>query len=286
MKGKGFLRSIAYGIGCLLLVAGAVYAIRRYVGESYRISTEAMAESLCEGDYIIVNKLPQSPSKRRNQIVLFHSPLQKDSLSRPLFISRIWGIPGDTLLVNPDGYLINGKKVPNSPQALARYFCSSDVQDTVFQQLKRLDIPLRELRKEAFGCTISLTAFEEYRLRSELSATCNSRFIGEQKATYQLIVPKKGQAYRIDAASLVACRAIIERETAGEARIKEDKLFVDGRETTFFYFKHDYYWVLSDNSEEGIDSRHLGFIAADQLIGNAWFCWYSTDQQRRFKWIQ
>ena len=64
-----------YGIGGLALVVSIVYAVRYYVGESYRISTNAMAEALKAGDYIVVTKLPQSPSKQRGQVILFHSPL-------------------------------------------------------------------------------------------------------------------------------------------------------------------------------------------------------------------
>ncbi len=35
------------------------------------------------------------------------------------------------------------------------------------------------------------------------------------------------------------------------------KLFLDGRETDFFFFNQDYYWMLSDNANEAVDSRHL-----------------------------
>ena len=59
MKGKAFLRSLLYGIGSLAVVVGAVYAVRYYVGESYQISTNAMAEALKAGDYIVVNKWPK-----------------------------------------------------------------------------------------------------------------------------------------------------------------------------------------------------------------------------------
>ena len=69
------------------------------------------------------------------------------------------------------------------------------------------------------------------------------------------------------------------------SRVQNGKLFLDGRETSFFFFQQDYFWILADNSQEGIDSRHLGLIPADQVIGHAWFCWFSKDKQRRFKWI-
>ena len=36
-------------------------------------------------------------------------------------------------------------------------------------------------------------------------------------------------------------------------------------------------------TNEAVDSRHLGFIPADHIVGNAWLCWYSPDKQRIFK---
>lgn len=285
MRLKVLLRSFAYGIGSLIVLVGIVYVVRRYLGESYLLSTDAMAEALCKGDRILVDKLPKSPSERRNRIILFHSPLRRDSLLCPLFISRVLGIPGDTIVVKPDGYVINGREIPRAPQTLNRYFIANDAIEAVLQLMRKLAIPERDFSKESFGCTLRLTLFEEYQLRSELPQSVSNHLVGEQIMPYKLVVPRKGQAYRLDPESLVACREIIERETNGKARIESGKLFLEGRETHFFFFHNDYYWVLSDNNEAGVDSRHLGFIPADLLIGNAWFCWYSIDKQRRFKWI-
>ena len=100
---------------------------------------------------------------------------------------------------------------------------------------------------------------------------------------YMLIVPRKDRAYPLDAASLTACKEIIMQETDGKASFRDGKLYLDGRETNFFFFRQDYYWVLSDNTNEAVDSRHLGFIPADHIVGNAWLCWYSPDKQRIFK---
>ena len=285
MKGKALLQSLLYGIGGLILVVGIVYAVRYYVGESYRISTNAMAEALKAGDYIVVNKLPQSPDKQRGQVILFRSPLRRDSLNRPLFLGRVWGIPGDTIVATATGYAINGQEIPHAPQALSRYFITLDAKEALLHQMEQLNIPLRDWQQETFGYTLSLTTFEEYQLRSELPQPVSDHLVCEQTAPYSLIVPRKGRIYPLDAKALICCREIIEQESGGKAQIKEGKLFLDGRETHFFLFQQDYYWVLADNSQEGIDSRHLGFIPADQVIGQAWFCWYSQDKQRRFKWI-
>lgn len=242
-----------------------------------------MKEALHKGDYILVNKLKGKEDHIRNRVVLFTSPLRKDSMNQSLFISRCIGMPGDTILVNNDGYTVNGQQLPRSPHALSTYFVTLTAKEAFMAILRKLDIPQRDIKVEPFGLTLSLTSFEEYQLRDELPKEINRHFIHERTNPYTLIIPRKDRAYQLDAASLTACKEIILAETNGNASFRDGKLYLDGRETHFFFFRQNYYWVLSDNRNEGVDSRHLGFIPEDHLIGNAWIYWYSTDKQRIFK---
>ena len=139
------------------------------------------------------------------------------------------------------------------------------------------------MKEEEFGLSLYLTSFEEYQIREELSEEADIRFIKDRTDSYELIVPQKGRAHRLDAAALTACREAILAEAGEKAVFRNGKLYLDGRETTFFFFNQDYYWMLSDNTNDAVDSRHLGFIPHDHIIGNAWFSWYSPDRQRIFK---
>lgn len=271
------------GLAVAMLLGVIVVGIRHFCIQSYRISTDSMVEALHQGDYILVNKLPVKGNPGRNRIVLFTSPLLKDTLDAPLLISRCIGLPGDTIRVSPDGYSVNGRPIPRSPRALSTYFVAESVKEDFLEQLDALEIPRRNLEKEPFGISLRLTTFEEYQLREELPPDVNLRFINEQSDSYTLVVPRKDRAYRLDPVSLIACKEAIRREADGKAVFRDGKLYLDGRETSFFFFKQDYYWVLSDNTQDAVDSRHLGFIPAGHLIGNAFFCWYSPDKQRIFK---
>lgn len=283
MRFKSYLFPVLKGLAVLILLGGMVVGIRHFCIESYRISTEAMAEALQPGDYILANKLPVKGNPGRNRVVLFTSPLLKDTLEAPLFISRCIGLPGDTIQVSPDGYSVNGRQVPRSPRTLSTYFVAESAKDEFLQTLYALEIPERDRKQEPYGISLRLTAFEAYQLREELPQAVNLRFINEQTESYALVVPRKDRAYRLDPVSLIACQEAIRAETGGKAVFRNGKLYLDGRETSFFFFKQDYYWVLSDNTKDAVDSRHLGFIPAGHIIGNAFFCWYSPDKQRIFK---
>lgn len=288
--GMGKKRESLYAAGKWLaafaLAAGVVMGVRRYGIESYRISTQAMLEALYPGDYILVNKWQSSGNPGRNRVVLFTSPLRRDTAAAPLFISRCVGMPGDTIEVGPEGYSVNGVLVPRSPRALTAYFVALKAKEDFLRALHALRIPERDMKTEAFGLTLRLTPFEAYQIRQELPEELHSLFIHDPGERYTLVVPRRGRAYRLDGAALTACKEAILREAGGRARFRDGKLYLDGQETSFFFFEQDYYWVLSDNTSEAVDSRHLGFVPADHLVGNAFFCWYSPDKGRMFKSVK
>lgn len=263
----------------LLVAVGIVWATRVWLCESFRISTPAMETALHEGDGILVNKCTTCFPPQQNDIVLFVSPLRQDSLLRPLFVSRCIGMPGDTVLISSENYRINGKDFPRSPRALNTYFVSLNLKETFLSQAEQLQIPVRDLQPEPYGITLSLTTFEEYQLREALGDKLSQQFVCRQIQPYQLVIPKKGRAYRLDSSSLMACREAILSETGGKAIFSNGKLYLDGKETTFFFFQQDYYWLLSDNTNEAIDSRHLGLIPKDHIVGTAICRWHKNNHE-------
>ena len=280
---KQTLTTIGKWLAMICIIVGGVMSIRLFCVGSYRISTNAMEEALHQGDYILVNKLPIKGNPGRNKVVLFSSPLQKDILHQPLFLSRCIGMPGDTILVNNNGYKVNGVLIPHSPRALNSYLIPKKLGVDFLKILRKRNIPTRNWKNDPNGFSLSLTSFEEYQIREELTEEVNRLFIRKQFAPYQLIVPRKGYAYRLDTATLTACKEAIIKQVGDKAVFRDGKLYLNGKETTFFFFDQDHYWMLSDNVNEAIDSRHLGFIPHDHIIGNACFCWFSQDKEHFFK---
>lgn len=277
MAGTGIKTGFQW-IASIAIMIGAVWTVRIWLLESYRISTPAMETALHEGDYILANKCLDLFPPRQNDVVLFTSPLRQDSTLRPLFVSRCIGMPGDTIQVSSEGYRINGRAFPRSPRALNTYFIALSIKEAFLQQAERLNIPVRDLETEPFGITLCLTTFEEYQLREALGTDLSSRFVCRQIRPYQLVIPKKGRAYRLDEYALTACREAILTETAGKAVFRNGKLYLDGKETNFFFFQQDYYWLLSDNTNEAVDSRHLGFVPRDHLVATFFFRWFDNGQ--------
>jgi signal peptidase I len=241
-----------------------------------------MENTLHRGDYVLVNRIgARHPG--HNRIVVFTSPLIKDRKDSPIMVSRCVAMPGDTIQVTGDGYRINKTLYPLSPDALSTYTVQPAAGKRFTGALKRLGIAERDLRETSSGITLRLTSFEEYSIREELPPAVNKGFIKEGAPSYIVVVPRRGEPYRLTASALTACREAIRAEAAGEVEFRDHRLFVDGKEMGAFTFREDYYWLLSDNINEAVDSRHLGFIPSRSIIGAVWLCWYSVDGRRTFK---
>lgn len=69
---------------------------------------------------------------------------------------------------------------------------------------------------------------------------------------------------------------------------KDGKFIVNGKETSTYTFKMDYYWLMGDNRHNSQDSRYWGFVPEDHVVGKAWFIWmsYAKDAEGFFNKIR
>ncbi|WP_250472724.1 signal peptidase I [Caballeronia sp. GAFFF1] len=103
----------------------AVFVVRSFIVEPFKIPSGSMVPTLLVGDFILVNKyeyglrLPISNTKltqgkplTRGDVVVFRYP-KDESVD---YIKRVIGLPGDTVAYENKQLTINGKPVPETPQ--------------------------------------------------------------------------------------------------------------------------------------------------------------------------
>ena len=98
-----------------------------------------------------------------------------------------------------------------------------------------------------------------------------------------LIIPKKG--WTIDLTNkdnLYKYAKTIELYEHSDAKIVEDKIFINGQPITSYTFKQDYYWMMGDNRHNSLDSRFWGFVPEDHVVGKPLFVWLSKDSFNPF----
>ena len=164
------------------------------------------------------------------------------------------------------------------------YLVEAEARDIFFQSVNKLKIHPREVKSQEENISCTLTVFEAYQIREALPAAMKDHFREDSSLLFQFVVPKKDRAYELDSISLLVCREAIRKESNGHVVIKDGKLYQDGKQMDYF-FKHDYYWFLSDNVNNAIDSRHLGIIPEDHILGKIFFRWFSYHKAECFKSI-
>ncbi|KVD44219.1 S26 family signal peptidase [Burkholderia sp. MSMB1072] len=102
----------------------AVFVVRSFVVEPFKIPSGSMVPTLLVGDFILVNKfeyglrLPVTNTKitqgsplSRGDVVVFRYP-KDESVD---YIKRVIGLPGDTIAYQDKQLTINGQPVPETP---------------------------------------------------------------------------------------------------------------------------------------------------------------------------
>ncbi|MBC8124176.1 MAG: signal peptidase I [Candidatus Kapabacteria bacterium] len=124
MSGKG-LAELSWRdlISTALFAIVVALALRLWVVGVYTIPSHSMENTILEGDYIVVSKLAfRMRDVRRGDIIIFSLPDSLRGEERDdLFIKRLIGLPGDTILLTSNYVSVNGQRIPEPPAARPPY---------------------------------------------------------------------------------------------------------------------------------------------------------------------
>lgn len=283
-----------------------VFIVRCFFIEPYTISSTEMETSLYAGDRIMVNKtaygirMPMTPltipftfdqifgrksystalefpykrlfAKRvsSNDVVLFNNPHEKDKPidKRGLFVSRCVGLPGDSIQVNGLNFSIKGKEYVSSPNLLLKYTFPADSVLSLEKILTKLSIPKRLETIDSTTIYLALNRFEAYMLDTEWEGGLN--VVEGDLMSYQIFIPYAGMKVQLTAENYPLYASIIADELGQSVES------VDFEKIKTYQFQYDYYWLLSDNVADALDSRYVGFISERDIVGKASFVWWSS----------
>ena len=220
---------------------------------------------------------------KRNDVVLYNTPSLRKDLpvdKSPLSMSRCVGLPGDSIEMQSDGYFVGGKKLAQSPDLILPYKYSQGFDSQIVYAMKKLHIPHRKTITSVDNKIRYFSRFEAYSLREELPDSVQIILEEREDLKYKLFIPQKGFEIKLTPEILHIYRQIISEEQKDKAIFENGQLYLDKRQADSYTFNHNYYWMLSDNTDASADSRHFGFISEAQIVGKASLIWFSKDDSQ------
>ena len=276
-----------------------VLLLRGFAFTSCLIPSTGMENSLFQGERILVNKwsyglrLPLMSlfsyhrwcerSVRKQDVVVFNNPAaigQPTIDRREIYISRCIGTPGDTLLVD-SLFSVSSPEAQLNPDKKRLYTYPAAKEQLITSLMQTLSITNDGLMGSNDSTHVrSFSRYEYYLLEQAISDQNWIQPLTEksEKELKPLIVPGKGKALRVYPWNITLLRNTLVMHEGKQAEIKNDTLYIDGKPTQHCFFTKDYYWMASNNSVNLSDSRLLGFVPQDHIIGKASLIWCSKEK--------
>ena len=216
--------------------------------------------------------------------------------SRTFFIvKRCVGLPGDIFkIVNGEVYT-NNKKYISPLTVKEHYNITVKNKEIFYNQLDSLKIeamlyPSSEIENRIEGILSKKEYLETQMLPSVVSI---KKKLKKQRKNIDLFldknsyswtadnmgtftIPKQGLQIELNEKTFNLYKKTIEEFEKIRLEKNADSYFLDGKKVSNYTFKKDYIFVLGDNKGVSKDSRYIGFVPVESIVGKVQCILYSN----------
>lgn len=226
------------------------------------------------------------------------------------YIKRCVGVAGDTLQIINGIVYIDGKEQTAPPHSGRPYLVQMKPNMSLgVEALEEMGIEIYETENSSdfkisnqppYQYNINMTLAEKAKLeKSGFVERVDPYYQNEPSAleifpydtlhkwsidTYGKIwIPKKLATLPLTTENYSIYERAIRVYEHNDFYMKDGKFYLNGKVTTTYTFKMDYYWMMGDNRHGSQDSRYWGFVPEDRIVGKAWMIWFSWEGGPRWK---
>jgi signal peptidase I len=266
-----------------LLITGTVFFISQY--KFVKMPDNAMLPQYMQRETILIKKQNASDLEQK-QLIAFYDPSVSDKAisKKPIKLSRLIALPGDTLLIYEKTIYVNGEQVNLNVPVFMKYRISTtpdfdkslltDMPHDAFNELvENIAYELHCSPKTAaeIGRLDGVTAVHlkwDMRGKASYDIFPISQYLPWNKDYYgPLVIPKKGMLAELNFRNYDLYKRIINVYEGNRSYVNSQKIYINDELAENYRFTQDYYFVINDNRDLPSDSRGFGLLPENHIIG-------------------
>ncbi len=225
-----------------------------------------------------------------NRFTIITRPVDK----KENYIKRCIGLPGDTLEIKNGRVYINGAPNILYPHSKLNYIVRTNGRMPVLEDniemvemlnnsVYRFNLAndqVETMKKAQNVVSVDLMVMHQAGVAPRdpgewVFPLDTANFKWNRDNFGPLTIPKEGVTVNLTPQNIAIYRRIIMNYEGNKFEEQNGKFIINGKESTTYTFKMDYYWMMGDNRHNSLDSRYWGFVPIDHVVGKAWFVWLS-----------
>ena len=230
------------------------------------------AESLLTNGDLITHKNP----------IIFDTKFSK----KENLCSRIIGLPGDIITIIDSKVFINQEAMKEDFDIYYLFRISTEEAESFNVLLNSYNIEIIETLNKNKACNIIATQSEVDKISKQenilnirkithspeqgdikMFTSCKTNAMWNKDNMGPIAVPQKDVTVLLKPKNIGIYKLLIEAHEDNSLFFDINEIEINGEVANSYTIKQNYYFVLNDNRVNKLDSRTLGFIPEDQILG-------------------